>query len=205
MITIYGKYTNAIVYTVENEFCFTGADTQFFDYYLQNAFPEYDLNNYFDRCKLAGQLLKEAEEDGFDPTKKITLRYFTGSEKSTSFAKNFRFDMLCALDLQVTLKEYTDLAEYLRILKKGKYDIALDEWLRVPETAFGSWENEDYQNLAKDDPEYAVKANTILFSEEGFPVLPLYRNHMYCALGEDFTNVGWSEQGCFIVTYMRSE
>ena len=187
-------------YTIRNDFYKTNEETDFVKYYLQEAYPDYDLSNYFERCKLAGKLLEEAEEDGFNKTKKLIFRYYAGNEERASLAENIRLDILCALDLQVTLKEYTEWEEYQQFVSKGKYDIAMSEWPQDLNLVFGKWKNDEYKNLAADDRDYPFNASRILFSENGFPALPIYEDRMYCALAEGIRNVGWSEEGYFLFT-----
>jgi oligopeptide transport system substrate-binding protein len=189
---------------------------------LAALYPDYDLTTYFGRCELAQALLAEAVADGFDAT--ATLEYcYNTSESHKAIAEAIQSDIANVLGLNCTLSNI-EWQTYTNSLAEGGFSIARLGWIADYNDAatyldmfvnggsynYGRWVNDDYTALiaqikslpgSAERDQLMAQAETMLFSEGGFTIAPIYfYTSTYC-LQDGFQNVLWTPLGYYFFLY----
>ena len=204
----------------ENEWTTNG---DFMTKELKERYPDADLDTYSGRCELAQKLLEEAVADGFD--KSVHLDYmYTATDYAQAQAEAIQSDLSTVLDLNVTLTN-VEAQTSLHNLQTGNITMSGTGWvadyndpksfLLLMESASpynaSRWSNEKYDALlrqaetlpnTKERDELLAEAEQLLFSENGFCIVPLfYYTQPYCIHDEAVRNVVYLSGGEFLFTY----
>lgn len=190
---------------------------------LAKLYPSYDLSTYEGRCALAKELMKQATDDG-KWTPGTTIEYdFNTSDAHKAIAEAVQSDLKSILGIDITLAN-SEWQTYTANLGEGKFGIARLGWSADYNDAitylelftkgnsynYGKWVSDEYTSLiqkAKSLPggderdNIMHQAEALLFSENGFPVCPVYfYTQVYC-LADGISNVGFTPLGYFFFNY----
>jgi len=189
---------------------------------LQEMYPDYDLSDYDERCDLAEELLDEAVEDGYDTSVTIDYEYNT-SETHKAIAEAVQADVADNLGIDIVLNNQ-EWNVYTTNLGEGSFGMARLGWsadyddpvtyveLLVNDGTYnyGHWVSDEYTELVAQAKSMAdgeerdalmAEAEALMFSEDGFPIVPLYFYTQLFCMHEGFANVGWTPLGYFIFSY----
>ena len=190
---------------------------------LAKLYPDFDLSTYEGQCSLAKELLKQATDDG-KWTPGTTIEYeFNTSESHKAIAEAVQSDLKTILGIDITLAN-SEWQTYTTNLGEGKFGMARLGWSADYNDAitylelftnsnsynYGKWVSNEYTDLiakAKSLPggderdKIMKQAETLLFTENGFTVCPLYfYTQVYC-LKDGISNVGFTPLGYFFFNY----
>ncbi len=191
---------------------------------LQDKYPDYDLSSYEDCCELAKKLYKEAVDDGkWNP--KTTLVYnFNTDDKHKAIAEACGQDWKTVLGLNITLANQ-EWNTYTAGLGEHTFGLARMGWiadyndpityLEIMATGnsynYGLYTNKDLDKMineakampaGEDRDKKLHDAETAIFSEGGFPLIPLYYYTLpYC--NKKIGNIGYTKMGYHFFQYAK--
>lgn len=192
--------------------------------WLAAEYPDADLTTYDGRCALAKKLVDAAKADGWDETATIDYQYNT-SEAHQAIAEAVQSDLSDILGISVTLSN-SEWQTYTTNLGEGNFGLARLGWSADYDDAitylelftngnsynYGKWTSDEYTKLITDAKalpggaardEKMMEAEKLMFSEDGFPIVPLYfYTQLYC-MADGITNVSYSPLGYFFFMYAK--
>ena len=192
--------------------------------WLQKTYPDYDLTTYEGKCDLAKKLYDEAvAEDAFDPKETIVYNFNTdGTNKAIAEACGQDWKNVLGLDITFANQEWST---YTNELLEHKFGVARLGWtadyndpityLELMVTGntynYGLFSNADFDQAIKDakampagkDRDKALHAaEATMFSENGFPVCPIYYyTRVYC--NKTLKNIGYTTMGYYFFQYAQ--
>ncbi|MBR5640518.1 MAG: peptide ABC transporter substrate-binding protein [Firmicutes bacterium] len=192
--------------------------------WLSQQYPDADLTTYAGKCELAKQLYDEAVEAGEWDANTTIVYNFNTSDTHKAIAEACGHDWQTVLGMNITL-ENQEWATYTNGLGEHNFGVARLGWiadyndpityleLLVTGNAYnyGLYSDANYDAAiagakaiaaGADRDAMLYKAEETLFSEGGFPVMPVYYyTNMYCAHG--ITNMGYTPMGYFFMQYAQ--
>ena len=193
--------------------------------WLQNWYPDHDLNTYEGRCELAKELYQEALDAGtWHQSYQLTFLY-NDSTTNSMVADLCQKNWTEILEMNVYTRVVSREA-YASLLKNGDFGIACLSWISDYDDAqnflslmgsgsdynYGRWSSAAFDDLLEKihvapDPlerdELQYYAETLLFSMGGFPVCPVYFFEDTCAVSQSLSGVGYSPFGYFSFQYAQ--
>ena len=190
--------------------------------WLQEAYPEYDLTDYYARCDLANLLLDEARADGFDTSAPIRFLYNVNAINK-AVVDSIATDIQAVLGLNIQAESHGRILHYA-YLEEGDYDMALLMWRPllydpalslVPMVTgayynFTGWSSDTYTQMFNNaltapfdaDRDLAVReAGAYLYTEDGFTIIPVYHDLQHFGMRQDLSGIAWAPFGGFIFSY----
>ena len=192
--------------------------------WLQETYPDYDLTTYEGKCDLAKKLYDEAVEEGaFDPKETIVYNFNTDdAHKAIAEACGQDWKNVLGLDITLANQEWNT---YTNGLSEHKFGVARLGWIADYNDPITYLElmvtGNSYNYGLFSDPKFdeAIKtakampvgadrdkalhdAEATMFSENGFPVCPIYYyTSMYC--NKTMKNIGYTTMGYYFFQYAQ--
>ena len=219
-----GLVASGILDSAGTDFAFGSSELGALYSRLQEAYPDYDLSDYEDRCALAQELYQEAVDEGaWDSNVTLVFNYNT-SETHKAIAEACSHDWQDILGMKITL-ENQEWATYINGLAEHKFGVARLGWLADysdPTTYlelmttgnsynYALYNNADYDSaiatakgmLAGEERDALLySAEETLFSEGGFPVAPVYY-YTNTYLNKTVKNIGYTPLGYYFMQYAQ--
>ncbi|MDO4493637.1 MAG: peptide ABC transporter substrate-binding protein [Clostridia bacterium] len=215
-----GLVASGILDSTGADFAFGSSELGAIYAWLSEQYPDYDLSEYEGRCELAQELYAAAVADGaWNPDTTVVYNFNT-SEAHKAIAEACGQDWDSVLGMKISL-ENQEWQTYTNGLAEHTFGVARLGWIadyNDPTTYLELFTTGNpynygvYENASFDEKIVAAKgmlpcaerdevlygAETELFGEGGFPVLPVYYyTNMYCAQG--VTNMGYTPMGYFFL------
>ena len=192
--------------------------------WLAEQYPDYDLTTYDGRCDLAKKLFQEAVDAGAWDNNTTLVYTFNTDDSHKAIAEACGQDWKNVLGIEITL-ENQEWQTYTNGLSEHKFGVARIGWIadyNDPNTYldnfvtgntynYGLFSNPDYDAAIKESKSMAIgperdkvqhDAEELLFSEGGFPLIPLYYyTSMYC--NKTMKNIGYTPFGYYFFQYAQ--
>lgn len=189
---------------------------------LQEMYPDYDLSTYAGRCELAQVLYDEAVADGWDANASVDYQYNT-SDTNRAIAEAVQADLNNVLGINMTLNNI-DSASYTATISQGNFKVArlgneisfndaigfYDYFGTDGAYEYSGWSNAEYDELkaqakvmagGAERDEVLMEMERIMFTEDNFPLCPLYFNTFTYCMKPDIQNVFYSMGYLFNFSY----
>ncbi|MBQ8073134.1 MAG: peptide ABC transporter substrate-binding protein [Clostridia bacterium] len=187
--------------------------------WLAEAYPDFDLDLYSERCELAKKLVEEAVADGYDVNTTISYEFNT-SETHKAIAEAVQSDVKDVLGLNMVLNN-SEWQTYTNNLGEGKFGLARLGWIADYNDAitylelfapgnsynYSNWNSEEYGALinqiktlpgGEERDALMMQAENMIFTEGGFCIAPIYFYTQTYAIKPELKNVMWTPLGYFM-------
>ena len=192
--------------------------------WLAEKYPDADLKTYEGRCDVAKKLFQEAVDEGAWDNSTTIVYNFNTDDAHKAIAEACGQDWKNVLGLNITLANQ-EWNTYTTGLSEHKFGVARLGWiadyndpityleLMVTGNAnnYGVFSDEAFDEAIKkaktidagaDRDKALHEAEETLFSENGFPVAPIYYyTNMYC--NKTITNIGYTTMGYHFFQYAK--
>lgn len=190
---------------------------------LQSLYPDADLKTYEGRCALAQQLYQQAVDEGAWDGKNAGSYCYNRSTLNESVAKACQKNWADVLNLNIRL-EGMSREQYSKELKAGNFGVAYLSWMPDYNDAqnfldlmktgskynHGAWSDPAYDELllqisalpdGTERDKLLHQAEELLFSDEGFPICPIFfYGESYC-MSKKLQGVGYNPFGAYSFQY----
>ena len=188
--------------------------------WLQEQYPDYDLEDYGERCDLAVELYEAAVADGWDSSKTLDYQYNT-SDTNKAVAEAVQADLDTVLGINVTLNNI-DSAGYTATIYNGDfclarlgYGISFNDAIGYYNLfgtngsfEYSGYTNEEYDALVAqastmpagaERDEVLAQIENLMYTDSGFSICPLYNaSYTYC-MKSDLQGVYYTATGSLTI------